>query len=133
MRKWRYQYHSFSHRKRLAVSTGFKDHKSCENRDINIIHSLTERGWLYRQDLKTINHAKIEISISFILSRKRLVVSPGFKDHKSCENRDINIIHSLTERGWLYRQDLKTINHAKIEIAISFILSQKEVGCIDRI
>ena len=129
MRKKRYQYHSFSHRKRLAVSTGFKDHKSCENRDINIIHSLTERGWLYRQDLKTINHAKIEISISFI--------------------------HSLTERGWLYRHDFKTINHAKIEISISFIhlmqfcdqtinhakieisisfiLSQKEVGCIDRI
>ena len=65
--------------------------------------------------------------------RKRLVVSTGFKDHKSWENRDINIIHSLTERGWLYRQDLKTINHGKIEISISFILSQKEVGCIDRI
>ena len=66
-------------------------HKSWENRDINIIHSLTERGWLYQQDFKTINHVKIEISIS------------------------------------------KTINHAKIEISISFVLSQREVGCIDRI
>ena len=80
----------------MTVSSGFKDHKSCENRDINIIHSLTERGWLYRQDLKTINHAKIEISIYYSFShRKRLDVSTGFKDHKSCENRDINIIHSF--------------------------------------
>ena len=103
----------FSHRKRLVVSTGFKDHKSWENRDNNIIHSLTERGGLS----DPIGQPKQTI----FSHRKRLVVMTGFKDHKSWENRDINIIHSLTERGWLYRQDLKTINHVKIEISISFI------------
>ena len=108
----------------MVVSTGFKDYNSWENRDINIIHSLTERGWLYLQDLKTINHAKIEISISFILSQKEV----GLKtiNHAKIEI-SISFILSQKEVG------LKTINHAKIEISISFILSQKEVGCIDRI
>ena len=96
----------------MAVSTVLKDHKSWENRDINIIHSLTERGWF--KDHKSWENRDINIIHS-------LTERGWFKDHKSCENRDINIIHSLTERGGLYRQDLKTINHVKIEISISFI------------